>query len=631
MRHALGDSLVPVLGASPQNDGTWFRTWATAGRQVAVVIEGKSPMTTAYRLAPRGDGVFETFVPGVRPGARYRYLLDGNGPYPDPASRYQPEGVHGPSEVIDPSAFRWTDHAWTGLPAAELVAYELHVGTITPAGTFAGAAARLPDLTTLGVRAVELMPVADFAGARNWGYDGVALFAPARCYGRPEDLRRFVDAAHALGIAVILDVVYNHLGPDGAYMGRFSPDYFRASVPTPWGEAVNLQHRVVREFLIGNALHWLREYHMDGLRLDATHALVDEGPVHFLGELSARVRETEGARTAILIAEDDRNLARIATPAGQGGWGFDAIWADDFHHQMRRHLAGDDEGYFRAFSGSAEDIAATIRQGWFYCGQPVPHTGSTRGTDPGGLAPHQLVICLQNHDQVGNRAMGERLHHQIDLPAYRAATVLLLCAPQMPLLFMGQEWAASSPFQFFTDHHAVLGALVTEGRRREFGHFRAFADPSARARIPDPQADATFEGSRLRWEERDQEPHASTLRLYQALLALRRHEPALRATRREDFDVAAVGASTLLLHRRAPDGGGLLIVVHLRGAAEVPLDHGDVRRDAQATGEVVLSTEEPRFAFDAVPPAVDWSASPPRVRFHRPGGLVVRMPSGAHP
>ena len=473
--------------------------------------------------------------------------------------------------------------------------------------------------------AIELMPIADFPGQRNWGYDGAALFAPARCYGVPDDLVRLVDTAHWFGLAVVLDVVYNHIGPDGAYLTRFSPYYFSTHHSTPWGPAINLDgahNRPVRDFLIANASYWVREYHMDGLRLDATHALLDDGTRHFLAELSSHVRGAVPNRQIVLIAEDHRNLAHIVRPEAVGGWGLDAVWADDFHHQVRRSLAGDSEGYYRDYTGSVADLAATVRQGWFYCGQHSRHLDAPRGTNPAQLAPRQFVVCLQNHDQVGNRAFGERLHHQIDLAAYRAATVLLLCAPETPLLFMGQEWAATAPFLFFTDHKADLGKLVTAGRRREFAAFSAFSDARGRQRIPDPQDPKTFLRSRLNWHECMHESHASTLRLYQRLLELRRTEPLLRAT----FSAVALGERGLVLLRTSAGSNAFLVVVHLRGSGTIELGTASLWHAALAElrWETVLCTEDLPFAPDPMPPAVDVAGPAPVIRFARAGAAILR-------
>ncbi len=559
------------------------------------------------------------------PGTLYRYRIDGRDDhvFPDPASRFQPAGVHGPSQVVDPSAFAWTDRAWRTPPLERTVFYELHVGTFTPEGTFRGAIGRLPYVKELGVTAIELMPVADFPGARNWGYDGVAIFAPARCYGSPDDLRALVDAAHQLGLAVYLDVVYNHLGPDGAYANAFSAHYFTDRHRSAWGRGVNLdgpRSSEVRRFFIENALHWTEEYHIDGLRLDATHALQDDGPVHFLAELTTTVRAQAG-RPVVFVAEDHRNLAQMLLPVDQGGWGLDAVWADDFHHEARVHTAHDDEGYYADFTGTAEDLAATLRQGWFFRGQHSAHLGELRGTDPQGLSPTQFVLCIQNHDQIGNRANGERLHHQVDDATFRALTTLLLLAPETPLLFMGQEWAASSPFLFFTDHNEELGRKITEGRRQEFSAFAAFADPAQRASIPDPQCADTFLRSRLRWDEVEQEPHARVHRLYQRLLQLRAASGALPAAARAHYDVRALDAHTLLLILRngvAPSEDDLTVFVRLSGAGAVTAPGvGPTWRD------VVLTTEDPDVASMPVPVQID-TAAPFTVRFARPGAIVFR-------
>src|SRR5262245_3762666 len=505
----------PSLGAWPEKNGIRFRVWAPDHPRVEVVWE-ESRGTRSAALERLDDGTFTGLIGEIVPGTRYRYRVSNDRLLPDPASRFQPEGVHGPSEVIDPAAFRWTDRSWTGVALADLIIYELHVGTFSDSGTFAGVEARLDYLAQLGVTAIELMPIAEFAGRWNLGYDGVDLFAPSHHYGRPEHLRRLVNSAHAHGLAVILDVVYNHLGPDGAYQSAFTPRYFDDRHHTPWGAAINLDgvdNARVREFLLQNALHWVNEYHVDGLRLDATHELIDESSKPFLAEFSETVRASV-PRHVVVTAEDDRNLARLAVPVAAGGFGLDAVWADDFHHHLRRRLAGDREGYFKGYEGRAPDITLTLQSGWFYSGQVSPYTSKYRGTDPAPLDLEQFIICLQNHDQVGNRAHGDRLHHRIDAASYRAATALLLCAPETPLLFMGQEWAASTPFRFFTDHTEEIGRRITNGRREEFAGFADFRDPDARSRIPDPQDPQTFADSRLQWNELTAEDHQRTFRLY---------------------------------------------------------------------------------------------------------------------
>ncbi len=608
-------------------EGTRFRVWAPEATRVELVIEaGAGPPAP---MAPTREGWFELTHPAAGPGTRYRFLVNGAGPFPDPASRFQPTGVHGPSEVVDPAAYPWADADWTGVPLERLVLYELHVGTFTPEGTFRAAAARLPDLVDLGVTAIELMPVADFPGDRNWGYDGVAPFAPARCYGPPDDLRALVNEAHRLGLAVHLDVVYNHLGPDGAYQGTFSGQYHSAAHRTPWGAAINFDgpgSAPVREYVIANAVAWITEYHLDGLRLDATHAIHDESPRHILTALAEAVHQAARAegRVALVIAEEVRNLAYLVKPEAEGGAGLDAAWSDDFHHQMRRKLAGDADGYFGDFSGSAADIAATALRGWFYMGQYAEYFGAPRGTDPAGLAATRFVFFLQNHDQVGNRALGDRLHHFIAPAAYRAASALLLVLPQTPLLFMGQEWAASSPFLYFTDHNPELGEAVRNGRRSEFARFAAFRDPAARERIPDPQAEATFVASRLDWLEREREPHRSTLLLYRHLLRLRRTEAALVEG---DCEIADLGDDILLVRRETGGASTILAIVCLSGAGQVELEgHPMSRLGPGQRWHLLLSTGADAAAAGAAPITVATDRC--AVEFTEPGAVLLGTRTG---
>jgi maltooligosyltrehalose trehalohydrolase len=613
----------PTLGAWPEPRGVRFRVWAPEAKDLRVVFEPPGPAPVS--LERFRDGTFGALVTGAKTGDRYRYEVGGVGAFPDPASRFQPEGVHGPSEIVDPHGFEWTDDGWAGIPRNDLVLYELHVGTFTPEGTFTATADRLSYLSRLGVTAVELMPVADFPGGRNWGYDGVDLFAPARCYGRPDDLRRLVNEAHALGIAVILDVVYNHLGPEGNYLSVFSPYYFSDTQTNPWGKGLNFdgpKSSMVRRFFIENALHWVHEYHVDGLRLDATHAIVDNDSPPFVAQLAARVKEST-ERPVHVIAEDHRNLAHMIRPEGEGGWGLDGVWADDFHHKVRVALAGDNEGYYRDYSGSMPNLARTLNQGWHFTGQYSTYLQEHRGTDPAGIPPRRFVFCIQNHDQIGNRALGERLHHQIDLAAYRAASVLLLCAPATPLLFMGQEWAATTPFLYFTDHPEELGKLVTEGRRNEFRHFSAFADAAVRGRIPDPQDPTTFLGSRLDWSEGNREPHASTLRLYERLLTLRRHEAAIRCER---FSAHALTESTLLLRQDAEEGPSLLAIIQMNGSSEIRLaNHESLAGLDPLLWQLLFTTEDRPFATDPQPPGIESHDGALKITFARPSAVLLSI------
>jgi maltooligosyltrehalose trehalohydrolase len=606
------------FGATVDADGVEFRVWAPSSERVDVIVYG--PDAEAVHALDRGvDGWFGAHVRGLRDGTRYRYRLDGEHAYPDPASRAQPDGVHGASEVVDPGAYTWRDAGWRGVPPEEMVIYEVHVGAATEAGTFDALAERLDEIAALGVTAIELMPVAAFPGTRNWGYDGVSLYAPAAPYGGPAAMRRLVDAAHARGLAVILDVVYNHLGPEGNYLpavtgGRFFTDRHQ----TPWGDAINYDgpgSEAVREFVIRNALHWIAEYHVDGLRLDATHAIVDDSPVHLLQELARRAREV-AEWPITLIAEDERNERRLVLPP-PAGYGLDGVWADDFHHHLRRLTAGDDEAYFRAFTGTTADLAGTLEKGWWYEGRVSPTTGEARGTPAADLPPHAFVHCIQNHDQVGNRALGERLNHQVEPALYRAVSALLLLSPYTPLLWMGQEWAASSPFQYFTDHPEELGRLVTEGRREEFKHFSAFSDPATRERIPDPQAEATFLRSKLDWSERVREPHAGVLRLYRALLGLRREEPALRERIRGSFRAHAPNERVLVLRRGDGAGAGALASVVSWGGQHT-LDAAAL--DGLQPAEVVLDTERAEFGGAGEFAALERGT----LRLRGPGAAVVR-------
>jgi maltooligosyltrehalose trehalohydrolase len=639
----------PLLGATPVEGATIFRVRAPGVSRLDLVLRGSVPdgADRIERMQPDADGLFTLTVGGAGNGTRYAYLVDGRGPFPDPASRWQPDGVHGFSAVVDWKQFEWTDETWRGIPLERTVLYEVHVGTFTPEGTFAAAADRLSYLADLGVTAVELMPVADFPGRRNWGYDGAAPFAPSRNYGTPDDMRRFVDRAHALGLAVHLDVVYNHLGPDGSYQATFNRDFYSTTHQNPWGAGINFDGPggvFVREYFIESALRWVHEYHIDGLRLDATHAIADDSPVHVVAELADRVRASaSGAPSAgpprrhvLVIAEDERNLDTIVRPREVGGWGLDGIWADDLHHHLRVALAGDRDGYFADYDGSMQAIAATARQGWFYTGQVSAHRGHRRGTDPSGIPLARSIVCLQNHDQVGNRAFGDRLHHTIDIASWMAASTFLLALPETPLLFMGQEWAASSPFQYFTDHYDELGRLVTEGRRREFGRFAAFADPASHHAIPDPQAASTFEASRLDWSEHAREPHASVLALYRRLLALRRTEPAM--TDADRFVVEAAGTDGLVV-RRGDGEGTLLFIVRLRGAGTFDIAADIARAPHGCTWQIVLSTHAtgtcnpggsaPGTNTGAEAPALQLSdtnagAEARAVRLSRPGAVVLK-------
>lgn len=551
-----------------QARGVRYCVWAPDRRTVAVAIRRRGDPVRTIELEPQGDGYYAGDDPEGEAGDRYAYQLDGGAPLPDPVSRFQPEGVHGWSECIDLGGYRWRCAAWQRPGWVGQPIYELHVGTFTPEGTFRAAIDKLEHVAALGVGAIEIMPVADFPGERNWGYDGVALYAPARCYGRPEDLCAFVDAAHERGLAVILDVVYNHLGPDGNYLGQYAAAYFHPERHTPWGQSFNLDgdgSRPVRDFFLGNAAYWLDEFRIDGLRLDATHAIADESPRHLLAELAELAHE----RGAFLIAEDERNTCALLRRPDASGTNLDAVWADDFHHQVRVALTGVQDAYFRNYGGTAADLAATLEHGWYYCGQPYPSwKGRPRGEPADHLPASAFVYCIENHDQVGNRARGERLEHLIGPAAFRATSALLCLSPHPPLLFMGQEWAASTPFQFFTDHHGELGVKVSEGRAKEFATVGLNQDLGV-AEVPDPQAAATFARSKLAWDELTRSPHATVLELYRACLRQRAEwlQPILGDRAR--WSVAAFARSLAIRYRAA--GGDRLLVSALQGDARLAL------------------------------------------------------------
>ncbi|MCK9520941.1 MAG: malto-oligosyltrehalose trehalohydrolase [Dehalococcoidia bacterium] len=520
-----------TLGAVVEAGGTTFRTWAPARQDIELVLYESAPRTVPMHR----DGAYWTArVEGAGTGTRYRYRVDGQ-EFPDPCSRCQPEGVHGPSEVVDPGQFGWNDADFQPRGLEELVVYELHIGTFTPEGTFGAASGQFERLRELGVTAVEVMPITTFPGRWNWGYDGAALFAPATVYGGPEGFRQLVDAAHQAGLAVILDVVYNHFGPDGNYTGIYSDRYLTRRHQTPWGDGLNFDDEgstEVRGFFRENLLHWAHEYHVDGFRFDATHAITDDSPVHIFAELSNAARANPRAgHEPYLIAESNENDVRYLRPVTDGGYGFDAVWADDFHHCVRTALTAGHEGYLASYTGRVDDLAATVEQGFLYEGETDPFTGEPRGTAAREQPWRQFVFAIQNHDQVGNHAFGLRLHHLVGLGDYLAASTLLLLLPQTPLLFQGQEFAASTPFLYFTNHEPGLGAKVTRGRRAEFAGFRAFRDERSREQIPAPQDERTFRACILRLDEKSFGVGALVSRYYGALLGARHGDPVLREMR----------------------------------------------------------------------------------------------------
>jgi maltooligosyltrehalose trehalohydrolase len=574
-------------GADPFEDGVHYRTWAPGKAEVAVVVyDAAGGVARAVPLRAEEGGYFSGTDEGGVAGDFYKYRFEGK-EWPDPASRFNPTGVHGPAQVIDPRGYEWQDENWSAPPLAELVIYELHVGAFTPEGSFRGVIEKLDHLVRLGVNAIELMPIADFPGERNWGYDGVLVYAPARVYGTPNDFRALVDAAHGHGLAVILDVVYNHLGPDGNYLGVYSREYFNSADKTPWGDAFNFELEPVRNFFLENPGYWRREYHIDGVRLDATHAIVDSSDQHFLAEAAERMHSLGG----LITIEDERNEPELIRPARCGGYGVDAIWADDFHHVVRVMLTGAREGYFRAYQGTTAELVTTLRDGWLLHGKGRVRQDEIVPNECTELPPERFIVCISNHDQIGNQAFGSRLSQKVSPATLRAASALLCLVPYTPLIFMGDEWATTAPFQFFTDHEPELGRKVTEGRREEFSGFEAFRDPSKRAQIPDPQAVETFLRSKLRWNELDLPAHRGVFRLCSELLHLRRELPELRDRRRENWAVSRLGDEVVEINF----GDACLVQVDLVGGH-------DGRRDGDRDWVLLLSTNEPRFGGEAALP-----------------------------
>lgn len=576
-------------GAEIVEGGVRYRIWAPDKTNVEVEVQRDgSDVRERLPLALDAGGYYHTVHHGGKAGDRYRYFLGGETGFPDPASRWQPDGVHGMSMVIDPRPFPWTDAEWERPPFRNLIIYELHIGTFTREGTFRAAIQRLPYLCALGVTAIEVMPVADFPGSRNWGYDGVSLYAPARCYGTPDDFRAFVDAAHGYDLAVVLDVVYNHLGPDGNYLGAFSPFYFTKRHTTPWGDALNFDGKhnaAVRSFFMSNAVYWLEEFHIDGLRLDATHAIQDDSPRHLLEELADAAHE----RGCYVFAEDERNFAML-TQHKPGGYGLDAVYADDFCHTVQVALG--DMTYNDDFTGSAVELSDELRHGWLYKGQFSRRNDGPRGTEGDHLQPEDFLYCISNHDQTGNRAFGERLNHLASPEAYRAASALLLLSPYTPQIFMGQEWGASTPFLYFTDHNAELGRLVSEGRRKEFARYPEFRDPEKSKRIPDPQSAGTFEKSKLIWEENERDPHSKILALYLECIRLRMNNSAFRPEGRETWKAANFGL--IAIHLR--DDDDWLVLVDLAGKHRLSLaDEEFCRLRTGKKWKRILSTNERQY------------------------------------
>lgn len=595
---------LPIGAEVMAQGGVEFRVWAPAALSVEVVLEAGPGAMVMDKLTAEPDGYFTGVVAEAEPGTRYRFRLDGGADlYPDPASRYQPEGPHGSSEVVEPARFAWTDAGWPGVSLEGQVLYEMHIGTFTPAGTWRAASEQLPELAGLGVTVLEVMPIADFPGRFGWGYDGVCFFAPTRLYGPPDDMRLFVDQAHRCGLGVILDVVYNHAGPDGNVLEKFSWDYFTDRYATEWGPALNFdgpEAGPVREFVLANTQYWIEEFHLDGLRLDATQSIFDQSPEHILAAIARRVRTAARGRRTIVIAENERQNVRLVRPPAAGGYGLDAMWNDDFHHTAMVALTGRREAYYHDHRGTPQELISAIKWGFLFQGQFYSWQGQARGTPGLDLAPVHFVAFIQNHDQVANSLRGERVHQLTSPGRLRALTALLLLAPTTPMLFQGQEFFASSPFLYFADHHAELAVGVRRGRAEFLRQFPSIAGSETESYLAEPHAPSTFERCKLDLAERNRHGHA--LALHRDLLALRRTDSTFREPRARGVDGAVLGTHSFVLRFIRDGGDDRLLLVNL--GAEVELDIAPEPLLAPPAGQswrLLWSSEDPRYGGAGTP------------------------------
>ena len=590
-------------GAELEPGGAHFRVFAPKRRRVAIAVETAGAALRTVALAPEGNGFFSGLGDGVRAGARYRIRLDDDTQlYPDPASRFQPEGPHGPSEVIDPSTFRWTDHGWAGSSLRGQVIYEMHIGTFTKEGTYASAMRELEELRAAGITLLEIMPLADFPGRFGWGYDGVDLYAPTRLYGRPDDLRAFVDRAHALGLGVMLDVVYNHLGPSGNYLTQFSDHFFTDKYVNDWGAAIDFETEPgARLYFVENGGYWIDEFHLDGLRLDATQSIHDASPKHAITEVGERARAAAKERTILLVSENEPQHSLLVRPVAAGGYGLDALWNDDYHHSARVAVTGDSEAYYSSTKGTPQELVSAVKWGYLFQGQYYPWQKNPRGMPALDIEAPRFILYIQNHDQVANTACGERLPALTSPGRYRAITVLTLLAPGTPMLFQGQEFAASAPFLYFADHEPELAALVEKGRVEFLQQFPSVRDEKTSALRIAPHDIKAFEMSKLDLSERT--THAPAYDLVKDLLKMRRADPTFAAQRTDWLHGAVIGPEALALRYAAGTGEDRLLLVNLGR----DLDLGEVAEPLLAAPRdhewgVILSTEDPRYGGIGTPP-----------------------------
>jgi maltooligosyltrehalose trehalohydrolase len=591
------------VGAEVVNGGAHFRVWAPRHETLSVILV-RGAREDRVALHREDGGYFSGSADGAAAGDRYWFAVGRDERYPDPASRYQPEGPHGPSAIVDPNAFTWTDHGWAGVGRDGQVLYEMHVGTFTREGTWLSAAEQLPELARLGITVIELMPSADFVGSFGWGYDGVDAFAPTRLYGRPDDLRTFVDRAHAAGIGVIHDVVYNHLGPDGCYLTKFSDSYFSTKYKGEWGDPLNFDGEAsgpVREFFIENAGYWIDEFHFDGLRLDATQSIIDASPVHVIREIVDRARAAAGTRQVYVVAENEPQQAELLRPVEDGGYGLDAVWNDDFHHSAIVAMTGQRQAYYTDYAGRPQEFVSAAKRGYLYQGQRYAWQSKTRGEPTTGLAPHSFIVFTENHDQVANSPRGERVHHRTAAGVWRAMTALVLLGPSTPMLFQGQEFAASTPFFYFADHEQPLADAVRNGRIEFLSQFPGVLDPAVRPLLPAPGDRRVFERSVLDFSERER--HAEAYALHRDLLAIRHSDAAILEASRGAVDGAVLSARAFVLRYFGGEAGDRLLIVNL-GSDFKPsiVPEPLLAPPAGARWELRWSSEHPAYGGLGTPP-----------------------------
>jgi len=592
------------IGAELQpNGGTHFRVWSPRSKGVEVLLEAGPGAPAAVQLKMQESGYFAGLVSQAALGTRYRFRLDGAGCFPDPASRYQPDGPSGASQVMDASSFAWSDSGWQGVGLKGQVVYEIHIGTFTKEGTWQAARKELAELADCGITLLEVMPVSEFPGRFGWGYDGVGMFAPSHLYGEPDDFRSFVDEAHSFGLGVILDVVYNHFGPDGNYMKEFSPDYFTDKHESDWGEPINYDGKKagpVREFFLSNAGYWIEEFHLDGLRLDATQAIYDASRENIMATIGKRVREAARGRKTIIVAENEPQFTKLVRPIERGGYGLDALWNDDFHHSSMVAMTGRNEAYYTDYLGKPQEFISIAKYGYLFQGQLCKWQKKRRGTPAFGLEPAKFVTFIQNHDQIANSCRGERVHFLTSPGRLRAMTALLLLLPGTPMLFQGQEFASTSPFLYFADHKPDLAKLIEEGRANFLAQFRSLATSEMQSSLADPADPATFERCKLDFSERER-----NLRIYDLhrdLLRVRRDDPVFSAQAPGGVDGAVLAEECFILRYFGKSGDDRLLVVNL--GTDLHLDPAPEPLLAPPVGtawQTLWSSENTRYGGTGMP------------------------------